>query len=382
MIPDQCALDPEPSCEFGFYETMSPLRMMAFAAIPAGIWMSGACSSPASGIRPVIYADSDQAAAAMRTAPLIVVVRIAEVRLTGDVKDVVKPLEAGGPQTPTIPLHLARINADVLLTVQGEARTTVEFYSWIWASGSHGGPRLFHADPGGIRVIFLRDEGGYLHTAGDYPSYDLELKENWLPALLLSWKTGQMIDAGPVDRLVALRLRAEFEGITRQKLREDIADDGPRVISHWAHDLHELVRVSGPLFVATQLDDICFHSQNPSARFAACVATAAEFPGRCGALGLAQKVAAGGFAEDLLDKSFTSCRAMERYRIDDLRPGGEARWGFHGASMAPQRRRETLRVYATAMDRRVHRAACEAAARIPEADDLPECAGSHTREWQ
>jgi len=270
--------------------------MIGLAVLLTGVLLSGACGSPVSAIRPVIYADYDQAAAAMRTAPVILLVRIAGLRMTGEERNVAKPPEVGGPNAPTIPLHLARINADVLLTVRGGARTTVEFYSWIWASGKHGGPRLFHANPGGIRVIFLRDDGGYLHTVGDYPSYDLELYSNWLPALLSAWKSDQMSGAEPLERLVALRLRAELEGLTEKQLREDFGDEGPRVNHYWAIDMYDLVRIVGPFFVVTQMDDLCLHSGNPSARFAACFVTAQYFPGRCEAYQLARKATTDGFS--------------------------------------------------------------------------------------
>jgi hypothetical protein len=52
-------------------------------------------------------------------------------------RTVAKPPEVAGPMTPTIPLFLARIQADVLLTLRGSASNRVEFYSWVWASGKH-----------------------------------------------------------------------------------------------------------------------------------------------------------------------------------------------------------------------------------------------------
>ena len=329
----------------------------------------------------MIYADGDQAAVAMRMAPVILLVRITGPKMTGDERGVAKPPEVEGPNAPTIPLHLARIHADVLLTVPGQDRTTldrtaVEFYSWVWASGTHGGPRLFHPYPGGVRVIFLRQEGGYLHTVGDYPSYDLELNSNWLPALLAAWKSGQSRGADPVEWLVALRLRAEFEGLSEKQLREDFGDEGPRVNHHWARDIHGLVRLVGPFFVVTQLDDLCLHSRNPYARFAACFVTAKYFPGRCEAYQLARRAANDGFGASFLAGIRASCLAGEGSRIDHLRPGTALFWSFLGASMAPQHRRETLRVYATAMDEAVRRAACQVVATASEARDLPECAVS------
>lgn len=357
---------------------MSPLRMTALATLIAVAFLLCRCSSPALVIRPMIYAESDQAAVAMRTAPVILLVRIAKMRLTGDTRMVPKPPEVGGPIAPTIPLHLARINAEVLLTIQGQAPTTIEFYSWIWASGSHGGPRLFSPDPGAIRVIFLRDEGGYLHTVGDYPSYDLELSSRWVPALLAGWKSGQVSNADPVERLVALRLRAELEGLTENQLREDFGEDGPRVNHHWVLRMYDLVRLVGPLFVVTQLDDLCLHSGNTSARLAACFVTARDFPGRCKAYVIARKATADEFGGVVLAKMFTYCQEAERHHLDDLRSGTTGRIGFYGASMSPQHRRETLRVYASAMDDNVHRVACEVAAAISESRDLPECSGARS----
>jgi hypothetical protein len=137
--------------------------------------------------------------------------------------------------------------------------------------------------------------------------------------------------------------------------------------------MYDLVRIEGPFFVVTQLDDLCLHSTNPAARFAACFVTAQYFPGRCEAYQLARKATTDGFGGGFFDRLFTSCQAVDHNRIDELRLGGAPRWGFYGASMAPQHRRETLRVYASAMDNEVHSAACEVAATAPEAPDIPEC---------
>src|SRR6266481_3830980 len=97
-----------------------------------------ACS-PGRAIVPVIYAKDNEAALAMRSAPVIVLVKIAKVNLPGDERVVVKPPEVGGPMQRTIPLYLARIHADVLLTLRGQAGRSIEFYTWLWASGMHGG---------------------------------------------------------------------------------------------------------------------------------------------------------------------------------------------------------------------------------------------------
>lgn len=327
----------------------------------------------------MIYAQDDEAARAMRSAQLIPVVRVTELKLTGEERMVEKPPEVGGPMVPRIPLYLARIRADVLLTVRGPAHRTVEFYSWIWASGSHGGPRLFHPNPGAIRVVFLREEGGYLHTVGDYPSYDLELPSRWLPALLSAWNSGQESGIDPLERLVALRFRAEFEELSESQLREDFGDDGPRVNHYWADDLGDLVRIVGPFFVVTQLDDICRHSTNPSARFAACFVAGQYFPGRCDAYDLARKATVDGFGGDFLAKVLAGCEAGDHALIEDLRSGAPAAQRFWGWSLTPQHRRETMRVYASAMDPEVHVVACEVAATTPEVRDIPECSAPRDR---
>ncbi len=311
---------------------------------------------------------------------MILVVRVSRLKMTGDVKIVDKPPETAGPMVPAIPLALARISAEVLIPVRGPARSTVEFYSWLWTSGKHGGPRLFHPDPGALRVVFLRDEGGYLHTVGDYPSYDLELSSRWLPALLSAWKSGEKSNADPLQRLVELRMRAEFESLPESQLREDFGEAGPRVNHNWAFDLPDLVGVAGPFFVASQIDDICRHSTNPSARFAACFVTAEFFPGRCAAYDLARNAtAADETVGDFMVKRLCSCESLDRRLIADLSAGSEWTRGFFGWSMAPQHRRETMRVYASAMDPGVHHVACEVAAQTQAARDIPECAALEER---
>lgn len=221
--------------------TAATLTALSFVTIS-----SIACHSPATVIRPMIYAQDDEAASVMRSAPMILLVKISALSMTGDRRCVAKPPQVGGPMCPTIPLHLARIRADVLLTLRGPVQDQVEFYSWVWASGSHGGPRLFSPTPGRFRVIFLRNEGGYLHTVGDYPSYDLELPSSWVPALLSDWNSAYETGLDPVERLVAVRFRAEFEALSVSKLREDFDSNGQQVNHYWATDLHDLVRLEAP----------------------------------------------------------------------------------------------------------------------------------------
>ncbi len=344
----------------------------ASGALLMSALLTTACRSPAFSIRPVIYS-YDGGAAAMKNAPIILLVRISDARLTGDARTVAKPADIGGPQSPTVPLHLAEIDADVMLAVRGQAPPAIRFYSWIWASGSHGGPRLFHPDLGGARLLFLREEGGYLRTVGDYPSYDLEVYSVWLPRLLSAWNSGLLDGTDPLARFVGLRLRAEFESLTGRELREHFDANGPTVNHHWVLDLHELVRLAGPYFVASQVDDICLRSENPTARFAACYVAAKWFPGRCEGYQLARQATPDAFGAQHLDRRLHSCQKLMHYWIGNLQPGAAQRWAFHGASMAPQHRRETLRVYASAYNPKVRRAACEAAATL-ETRGLPECA--------
>src|SRR5262245_60669434 len=95
----------------GFHVDMRAAIVTAFLL---GTISSVACHSPAGVIRPVIYARYDEAASAMRSAPLVVVARISDSSLTGNGRCVEKAPEVGGPMCPRIPLHLARITADIL----------------------------------------------------------------------------------------------------------------------------------------------------------------------------------------------------------------------------------------------------------------------------
>ena len=218
---------------YWFNRIMPLMRSTAATLVLVTSCFSAACNSASRAIVPVIYAQDDQAALAMKSAPTILLVKIASAKLI-TYRMVEKPPEVGGPMVPRIPLHLARIQGDVLLAVRGTVSNSVEFYSWIWASGSHGGPRLFHPYPGTYHVVFLRNEGPYLHTVGDYPSYDLKLPASWVPALLSDWKSGYDNHLDPLERLIALRFRAEFEALSVDQLREDLDSDGPRANHHWA----------------------------------------------------------------------------------------------------------------------------------------------------
>lgn len=353
---------------------MPPNRVVLITGI---LWVcelfSAACGSPGRSIRPVIYAQNDQASLAMRSAPVILLVKITTVKLPGDLRTVARPAEVGGPMTPAIPSYLARVEADVLLKLRGSVGSSVGFYSWVWASGKHGGPRLFHPTPGSSHVIFLRQDGGYLHTVGDYPAYDLEISPRWLAPLVSAWNSRHESGADPLERFVALRLRAEFDGLSNSQLRENVGGEGPVPRDYYVRDLPDLVRLVGPLFVATQLDGICRHSTNPSGRFAACLVSGREFPGRCQAYDFAREAAVEGIGTDFVAKAAGSCEAQDRGLISAIRSDAPPRRGFYGWSLTPEHRRESMRVYASAMDFPVHLAACEVAATMAEARDIPEC---------
>ena len=351
------------------YLTLGILTCALFAV--AGTLVSVRFEAPAFAIRPVIYLD-EEAAAVMKSAPVILLVTITGISLPGDMRRVKKPPEVGGPMTRTIPLYIARIRAKVLLTVRGSVGNDIEFYSWVWASGSHGGPRLFHPTPGSSHVMFLRREGGYLHTVGDYPSYDLEVWSRFVPGMLAAWNSGRNSLADPLERLVALRFRAEFESLSSSQLREQVSLPVPK--NYYVDGLPDLARLFDPFFVATQLDEACRHSTNPLGRFAACRATAEEFPGRCQAYRLAEEAYSEGVASSVVARDFQHCAARAQSLIRDLCSSHLPLRGFYyNWNPTPEGRRAALRLYASAMDPELRQAACQAAAAIPEARGIPEC---------
>ena len=95
-------------------------------------------------------------------------------------------------------------------------------------------------------------------------------------------------------------------------------------------------------------------------------------PGRCEAYQLARTATADGIGGEFLVRVLGSCESQDRGLIGDLRSGVPPR-GFYGWSLAPEHRRETMRVYASAMDPQVHMTACEVAATMTEARNIPEC---------
>jgi hypothetical protein len=281
--------------------------------------------------------------------------------------------------TPTIRLHLAHIHGNVLVTLRGPVRGDVDFYSWVWADGKHGGARLFRPAPGSNHVVFLRQENGYLHTVGDYPSYALELSSSWLPALLAAWNSSRESSIDPLERLVSLRLHAEFDGLSAKELLAQIKESRPIPRDYDLPDLPDLVQLAGAYFVATQLDDICRHSQNRFGSAAACDVTGRVFPGRCQAYTLATESAPEAISSSFAARALRSCGAEKRELIGQLRSHDLPQKGLYGWKPTPENLRVAMRLYASAMDADFQIAACVVAAEMPEASDIPECPGVRPR---
>ena len=159
---------------------------------------------------------------------------------------------------PVIPLHLAKITAKPLLSIRGTATGPVEFYSWIWASGKHGGPRLFSATPDSVHVLFLTRDSGYLHTVGDYPAYDIEVRLQFVQRFIANWEAGYLRGADLLERIAAVRLKAELESLEE-------AEAAKYWLNAW-----ELATLTSREFVATELSNLCTSLTNTGGRAKAC----------------------------------------------------------------------------------------------------------------
>ena len=239
-------------------------RPYILACVAASAVLTVDCRSPRNSIRPVIHAKEKDRIAAMRAAPIIVVAEIQNRTIFSKPGDVAVP-SAVNPMVPSIPLNLAEISAKVLLTVRGSETSHIQFYSWVWASGKHGGRRLFHSSPESIHVLFLKEESGYLHTVGDYPAYDLEISHLWLPAFLASWRADYEEGRGSIERVVAARIKAELETAPTDL---KILPPDSRDLWWCDEDLTELTSAS---FIGRQLDSLCRSLSNPVGRMAACI---------------------------------------------------------------------------------------------------------------
>jgi hypothetical protein len=209
-------------------------------------------------IRPIIHAKDEQKAAAMRSVSLVVLAEIKAVELFEKPQEVAKPPEVGGPMIPAIPLHLARISAKPLLIIDGTVNEPVEFYSWVWASGKHAGPRLFNPTPGSAHILFLMRDSGYLHTVGDYPAYDIEVRLQFVKKFIANWEAGLLRGADLLERIAGVRLKAELESL-----------DETEAPGYWLNT-PELATLTTREFVTTQLSNLCAGLTNPGGRARAC----------------------------------------------------------------------------------------------------------------
>ena len=234
------------------------LRVALASAIATPVVIADVLKRAWEMIRPVIHASNEQKMAAMRSASLIFVVKIQSMDLYSEPRQVEKPA-AGGPMIPMIPLHLARISAKPLLFLHGRTTGPSEFYSWVWASGKHGGARLFHPTPDSVHVLFLTTDAGYLRTAGDYPSYDVELSLQSVQNFIASWEAGVLRGADILERIAAIRLKAELESL-----------DEKEATSYWLNT-PELIELTSQAFIAAQLSGLCASLTNPTGRVRACV---------------------------------------------------------------------------------------------------------------
>ena len=191
----------------------------------------------------------------MQSAPIIVVAEIQAVWLDERPRDVEKPPEIGGPMTPRIPLVLAKISANVVLELRGSVPAHFEFYSWLWAGGSHGGPRLFNPQQKSLHVLFLRNDSGHLHTVADYPNSDVEIRQPFLA----NWRNSNS-DLPLFERLASSLLRADLETL-------DDADQ-------WYLEDRELAGLTSNSYIGNQVKALCQNLPNPIGREKACRAQA------------------------------------------------------------------------------------------------------------
>jgi hypothetical protein len=288
-----------------------------------------------------------------------------DYKLVTGPREVEEPGDAVNPKPRMVPLHLARMSANVLLPLRGGQRGTMQFYCWVWMSGKHGGARLFRPFPGYVHLLFLREQGGYLHTVGDYPAYDLVIPRHWLPAIAAGMQ--EKGDQAPdlFERLVAVLIRTEFEG--------DATGIWP---NNEPSSVEDLAGLTSPFYVASRLDSICRGSQNRIARLAACESTASLFAGRCEAYRLARDADPARQAPFNTD-ALARCEAGEAGAIAFFRahnwPTSNVPFQYPWRD-TPERHRLAMRLFASAMDPDFHAAACSAAAAMPEAKDIPECA--------
>jgi hypothetical protein len=230
---------------------------------------------------------------------------------------------------------------------------------------STGGERLFHPYPDYCHLLFLRKEGNYVHTVGDYPAYDVQIGCQLLPAILSHLQSNSDKESDLFERFVTAFLRTGLE--TPKAIYRD-SEPFPFV---------DLVGLTSEFYVARRLDSLCRDLPNRFGRFSACIATAGEFDGRCDAYRLARQADSAGVEAEFVSQWLANCEAEEQDKIGWLRANS---WPDPavplGWSATPQRHRLAMRLFASAMDPDFRAAACAAAAVMPESRDIPECGAS------
>lgn len=319
------------------------------------------CNSPARKIQPLILTRPEAKYRAMKSAPVIVLAKVLESKRVTGAREVEQPRDGPNPERK-IPLLLAEISANAVLTLRGNVHGPIRFYSWVWAPGMHGGERIFQPYPDSCHILFLREEAGYLRTVGDYPTYDFKFSCNWLPALLSGLQSNSVDSSDLFERIVTVLLKTELE-------------TGDAIYRNYSPSaMVELMDLTSEFYVASRLDSFCRDFPNRFGRFAACVATANEFSGRCEAYRLAREADTGGVEAAFVSEALARCEAQEGNTIGWLRlnkwPSSEVGRGWPAT---PERHRLAMRLFASAMDPDFRAAACAAAVVMPEARDIPEC---------
>jgi hypothetical protein len=327
------------------------------ALVALGVTTS--CHSPARSLEPILHARPEDRYPSMRAATDVLLVKILHSALVSGPRDTPKPAELGGPATPTIPLHLARVRAQVLLSLRGGRTGTVGFYSWVWASGKHGGPRLFSAIPGDCHIVLLRRDGPFLRSVGDYAAYDLPIPCGLTDAFMAEWNAANPSEADFWARFV------------RTYLHTELAQMRSFDRNYWPNEVIDLAGLTSTLQLASLLDAYCVGSGPVHGRFAACVATARQFPGRCEAYRIALQLAAETEGGQRIAQWECECRT----RIPSmLRWARTHNWPIRAFGPqwqeTPEQQRMRLRVYASAMNPEVRGSVC---AQTAERIDIPEC---------
>jgi hypothetical protein len=320
---------------------------------------------PEALIAPVIHEHAEERFTAMREAPVIVLVELEGGQQVSGIREVNKPDGISGP----IPLQLWRIWAKVLLTLRGSSQYHIDFYSWMYAEGKHGGSRLFSPGPGSHHILFLREEGGLWHTVGDYPAYDLRIPTAWIPELKVDWQTSLEANADIAERIGRALIKSALDSTSQIEL--DTA-------SLWVYS-KDLLELTSPFFVVQQFLSYCRDAGNQFGRFAACAYLADRFYGYCDAWRLAKQADSQGLERTSVGNQLSSCLEREPGLIDYMREENWVNYFFPPGQWQDSReyRRMTMRMHASAMDPEYHNAACEDAAKMPEAKDIPECAPEH-----